>query len=163
MGFTLIEMMIVVAIVLVLTTLGLPSYRGWIQNTQIYNAAESVLNGLQKAKAEAVKQNTNIEFVLGPPWTIGVAGSGVFETSTIEGTKNVTSTALAGATKITFNNLGGVGVPPGTNNTDGTAPLTQIDFTSPAGSRSLRVTIGLGGNVRMCDPALTGTASPRAC
>ena len=170
--------MIVVSIIFVLTTLGIPSYRAWVQNTQIYTAAEATMNGLQKAQAEAVKQNTNIEFVLGPPWKIQVAGSGVIETSTSEGSKDVTlsglnidpvTAATATATTVTFNSLGGVGVPSNPPfNTNGSAPLREIDFDSPklAGLRKLRVTIGnkgVGSNIRMCDPALTGTASPRAC
>jgi type IV fimbrial biogenesis protein FimT len=192
MGFTLIELMVVVAILVILTTLGIPSYRAWIQNTQIYNATESALGGLQKAKAEAVKQNVNVEFVLGAsyPWKIQVANSGVVETSTSEGSKNVTVSATladgttvntlsdnpTNATTITFNNLGGVatlgGVP---TNANGTAILRQIDFNSgvlPTSSRKLRVTIGnfnttthvwAGSNIRMCDPNLATGSNPRAC
>lgn len=174
-GFTLIEMLIVIAIIAIATTLGIPSYRAWVQNTQIYNAAESVLNGLQKARAEAVKQNANIEFVIAanPPWKIQVAGAGaVIEASTTEGSKNVTGTATpANATTVTFSNLGGV-----VTNADGTASLRQIDFNSvvlPTSSRNLTVTIGIlnavthvwvGSNVRMCDPNpnLTST-DPRKC
>lgn len=178
MGFTLIEMLIVIAIIAIATTLGMPSYRAWVQNTQIYNAAQSVLNGLQKARAEAVKQNTNIEFILGanplvagsvPLWSIQAYGaSAVIESATTEGSKNVTSTVTpAGATTITFNNLGGVGVPSNMpNNADGSAPLSQIDFNSAIlpGSRNLRVTIGIiGGTIRMCDPNLATGTSPRAC
>jgi type IV fimbrial biogenesis protein FimT len=169
-------MLIVVAIIAIATTLGIPSYRAWVQNTQIYNAADSVQNGLQKAQAEAVKQNTNIEFVLGtnPPWIIKVAGTGgaVIESSTNEGAKNVTTTGLAAdgltaAATITFSNLGGVvtnapvtGVVP--------PSLARIDFTSAvlAGSRNLRVTIGINGvgsNIKMCDPNMPTGTSPRAC
>jgi type IV fimbrial biogenesis protein FimT len=189
-GFTLIEMMIVVSIIFLLTTLGIPSFRAWVQNTQIYTSAEATMNGLQKAQAEAVKQNTNIEFVLGanPPWRIQLPGNTatcpnlgatLLECSTSEGSIDVTNTGktidsttgtTAAATKITFNSLGGVGVPPNTPlNSDGSAPLRQIDFNSSKlanSSRVLRVTIGnkgVGSNIRMCDPALTGTASPRAC
>lgn len=184
-GFTLVEMMVVVVIIAIATTLGIPSYRAWMQNTQIYNAAESAENGLQKAKAEAVRQNRNVEFVLGtnPPWKIQLPGNTLpcpivpgttlttlLECSTTEGAKNVTATATPnGATTITFSNLGGIAanapvagvVPPG---------LTQIDFTSVysstqlTGIRPLRVTIGLGGITRMCDPDSTLISSdPRKC
>lgn len=182
LGFTLIEMLIVIAIIAVATTLGLPSYRTWVQNTQVRNAAESVANGLQKAKAEAVKQNTNIEFVIktdpvtnlftNPPWKIQVPASAVLESSSIEGSKNVKGTATpTAANTITFNSLGGVGVPPNQpKNTDGTMPFTQIDFNSSilsaADNRGLRVTIGIGGNVRMCDPdpnSKLAATDPRKC
>lgn len=175
MGFTMIELMIVVVIIAIATMLGIPSYRAWMQNTQIYNAASSVENGLQKAKAEAVKRNVNIEFVLGsnPPWRIqlpgnttpcpipsGAALTTLLECSTTEGEKNVTAAATpTTATTITFNSFGGV-----VNNLNG-ASLTQIDFSSAVlpGTHNLRVTIGLGGITRMCDPNLATGSSPRAC
>jgi len=169
MGFTLVEMMVVVTIIAIATTLGIPSYRAWVQNTQIYNAAESASNGLQQAKAEAAKRNTNIEFVLGtnPPWQIQLPGSAVIAASTTEGAKNVIATAApTDATTVTFNSFGGVVSPNPNPNANGvTATLTQIDFDSAvlAGSRNLRVTIGLGGITRMCDPNLAAGSSPRAC
>jgi type IV fimbrial biogenesis protein FimT len=166
-GFTLIEMMVVVAIIVIVMTLGLPSYRVWVQNTQIYNAAESTLSGLQKAKAEAVKRNTNVQFVLGtdPAWQLQVPAGAVIEAATPQGAKNVTSTATpTGATTVTFSNLGGV-----TTNLDGSATITQIDFTSSLvqNTRNLRVTIGvngIGSGIRMCDPsAELSTTDPRHC
>ncbi|MFZ2541189.1 MAG: GspH/FimT family pseudopilin, partial [Gallionella sp.] len=70
-GFTLIELMITLVILAIAMALGIPSYRDWVQNTQIRNAAESVQNGLQRARAEAVGRNTNVAFVLlgvNPTW-----------------------------------------------------------------------------------------------
>jgi type IV fimbrial biogenesis protein FimT len=186
LGFTLIEMMIVVTIIAIATILGIPSYRAWIQNTQIYNAAESAQNGLQKAKALAVSMNSNIEFVLvsttPPSWRIQLPGNAVacplasgtalttlLECSASVGSKSVSTTTLPGnANTLTFNSLGGVVTPNANPNANGSAaPLTQIDFTSAnttiSGLHSLRVTIGVGGNTRMCDPNLTSGSSPRAC
>lgn len=178
-GFTLVEMLIVIAIIGIATALGLPSYRAWIHNTQARNAAESIQGGLQKARAEAVKSNKNVEFVLGtsPFWKIQLPGNikpcteigtTMLECSTTEGAKNVTSTASpAGATTITFNNFGTVGVPPNQpKNTDGSDPFTQVELASSmldaADQKKLRVMIGVAGNVRMCDPDLPLT-DPRSC
>lgn len=163
-GFTLIELMITIAIFSITLTFGVSSYRTWVKNTQIRNAAESIQNGIQRARAEAVKRNTSIAFALSADssWQISVAGSGVIESrSGNEGSKNVTVTPTpTGATTITLNSLGVV-VP----NVPASSPLTQVDLSSTpaAGSRSLRVTIGLGGIVRMCDPNLTTGSSPQAC
>jgi type IV fimbrial biogenesis protein FimT len=44
--------------------MGVPSFQSWIQNTQIRTAAESVMNGLQIARAEAVRRNVNVRFNL---------------------------------------------------------------------------------------------------
>lgn len=61
-GMTMIELMVGVAIVAVLLMTGMPSFNLWIQNSQNRAAAESVLNGLQLARAEAVRRNTVVRF-----------------------------------------------------------------------------------------------------
>lgn len=169
-GFSLVELLVGIAIMAILLGLAMPAFKTWLQNTQIRNAAESIQNGLQRARAEAVGRNTDVEFVLGASssWAVRVVGSGevVESRSGNEGSKDVTLTALdadsAAATTVTFNNLGGVKA----NNADTTKPFTRVDLDSPvlaaAESQELRVTIGFGGNVRMCDPNAPA-GSPRAC
>lgn len=171
LGFSLVELMIGIVIMGILAAIAVPSFQTWTRNSQIRNAAESIANGLQKARAEAVARNTNVAFVLGADssWTVSVVtpASGIESRSANEGSKNVTRTALAAdlitpATTITFNNFGTAvanapvaGVIPPT--------LTRIDLTAGGGNQNLRVTIGVGGNARMCDPALATGSSPRAC
>ena len=72
-GVTIIEVMIAIAIVAVLLMQGVPSFRTWLQNAGIRTAAESILNGLQLARAEAVKNNALVAFTLGTgsAWTVG--------------------------------------------------------------------------------------------
>lgn len=167
MGFSLTELMVGVAVMGILLGLAMPSFRIWLQNAQIRNAAESVQNGIQRARAEAVARNTNIEFVLGADssWVVRVANpaSVIEQRSGAEGSQSVTRTVLpGGATTVTFNNLGSVAA-----NADASATLAQVDLDSPllaaADSHDLRVTIGVGGNARMCDPNLATGSSPRAC
>lgn len=160
LGFTIIELMVGIVIFAIAMAMGVPSYRAWMQNTQIRNAAESIQNGLQRARSEAVKGNTNVFFRLdvNSGWTIasGVpAAPNVIETrSANEGSKNVTRTVLpAGTTLITYGNLGTV-----VANQDApvTLALTEINLNSPvADTRNLRVTISPTGSVKMCDPHLT--------
>lgn len=166
MGFSLVELMIGVAVMGIVLVLALPSYNIWIQNSQIRNAAESITNGLQKAKAEAVARNANIAFVLGAnsSWVVSVVTGGeVIESrSANEGSRNATRTVLpASATTVTFNNFGAVAA-----NGDASASLAQVDLDSsvlaPSESANLRVTVGVGGNARMCDPNAPAS-STRAC
>jgi type IV fimbrial biogenesis protein FimT len=63
-GITMIEVMVTVAIIAVVTAIGIPNLSSWVQNTQVRSAAESVLIGLQHARAEAVRQNAKARFQL---------------------------------------------------------------------------------------------------
>lgn len=63
-GVTLIELMIGIVIVSLLMVIGAPSFSLWIQNTQTRTAAESIQNGLQIARTEAVRRNANVRFNL---------------------------------------------------------------------------------------------------
>jgi type IV fimbrial biogenesis protein FimT len=57
--------------------------------------------------------------------------------------------------------------PPGNLNADGSSLLTQIDIDSAvmaaANSRDMRILIGTGGQIRMCDPNVAEATDPRAC
>lgn len=165
-GFSLIELLIGMVILGILLSLAMPSFQTWLQNSQIRNAAESIQNGLQRARAEAVGRNTNVEFVLGlgSSWVVQLTdGTQIEARSASEGSANATvAVTPAGTDTVTFTNFGGVAIA----NADASAPFTQVDLDSAvlgaAASQELRITIGLGGNVRMCDPnAAAGT--PRAC
>jgi type IV fimbrial biogenesis protein FimT len=61
-GFSLIELMIGVTIVGILFIMGIPSFKSWIQNTQIRTATEAIQNGIEVARAEAVRRNTLVRF-----------------------------------------------------------------------------------------------------
>ncbi len=173
-GFTLIELMIAVALVAVLVTVGLPEFRQMLRNYEVRVAAESVSNGLQRARAEAVARNARVQFVLAASsgantsWTVDYVTKPVVSdppldsrTST-DGSVNVTLTAVAtdssATTTITFNQLGQVVSP----NADASLPLSRVDFAASGASQNLRVMIGAGGNARVCDPSLP-SSNVRSC
>ncbi|MEQ1487676.1 MAG: GspH/FimT family pseudopilin [Methylotenera sp.] len=170
-GFTLVELMVGIAIIAILATLATPSYNAWVQNTRIRTTAESIQNGLQVARAEAVKRNTQVQFVLGnnSEWTLGCVNvtadcpDPIQSHATGEGSSaDITVAENPAGKTIIFNSLGAIEVAP--------AHFSQVDVdvsTSvlpAADSRQLRVTLGVGGNVRICDPALSSTGTdPRRC
>jgi type IV fimbrial biogenesis protein FimT len=63
-GISLIEVLVTLTILGMLLVAVLPSIGNWMRNTEIRNAAESIQNGLTKARAEAVKRNEIITFSL---------------------------------------------------------------------------------------------------
>lgn len=77
-GFTLIELMVGLTIMVFLLMSGVSSMSEWIRNSQMRSAAESIINGLHSARAEAVKRNTSVRFqltsTLGNDCTIDPAG-----------------------------------------------------------------------------------------
>jgi len=162
-GFTLVELLISVAVVGVLTLLALPSFNQWIANTKIRSTTESVLAGFQLARAEAVRLNRGVRMTLNADtsWTVAEVLSGiVIQTRPAnEGTdSNTTMTVTPGtATTVDFNGLGRV-----TNLT----PITQVDLDSTAipaaETKELRITINTGGTARACDPSHPAS-DPRGC
>jgi type IV fimbrial biogenesis protein FimT len=172
-GVTLIELMVGIAIVALVLGLGVPSYAEWIQNSRIRNAAESILNGLRLARSEAVTRNVPVQFKLadsGPGWTVGCVTvtatclATIQERAAGEGSSAAVTVAAADGKTFQFNSLGQMAAPVPAGGAVSTAINVDIDpsVLSAAKSRDLRVTVDVGGNVRMCDPNVT-SPDARAC
>jgi len=157
-GFTLIEMMITLAVMALLFMIGLPSLNTWLQNTQLRTSAESIQAGLQFARAESLRRNVPVRFQVvntltpacvlfdkGTSWVVSLAdptaacGAAVDDTaapqilqkvSGAEGSPNAAVAAINGAPP---------GVPAttlvftGLGRVIGVLPITQIDITNPSG------------------------------
>lgn len=63
-GFSLIELVIAVAIMGVLLSLALPSFSAYLRNVKLRSAAETFLSGIHLARSEAVRMNNSVEFLL---------------------------------------------------------------------------------------------------
>ncbi len=162
-GFTLVELVIVVALLAILSAVAVPGFQAWMESSRIRNAAASITNGMQQARSEAIARNRNVEFVIAgtsSSWTVRLVDGTVIETRPdTEGSQGVSSTFTpAAARTVTFNSFGNVNA-----NADGSALLSRVT-TSIAGSsvRSLAVDVN-NGSVKMCDPNLAAGTSPRAC
>lgn len=190
-GVSLVELMIGLAIVGIIMTIGLPSFNIFLQNTQIKNAAETTLAGITLARAEAVRRNALVRFSLVSDLTSGcvlstgslnwivslsdptgkcdiapsetVAPLTVQKKSASEGSPNIT-VAATGSSAIVFN---GLGRPSG-------ASITQLNFSNVTGvcehvdptngtMRCLRVLVSTGGQAKLCDPKVTDATDPRYC
>lgn len=178
-GFSLVEVIVVIAIFAILAALGVSSYTAMIQNTRIRTAAESIQNGIQLARAEAVKRNAMVKFQLGDNsgWVVcpvaladddcpedpnnptNLHGRSASEGSTAE---TVVTTNPAANTSLVFSGLGLI-----VADTDPFASV-EVDINpailSAEDSRELRVLVGAGGSSRMCDPSPNlADDDPRAC
>jgi type IV fimbrial biogenesis protein FimT len=190
-GVTLLELMMGMVLLALLLAIGVPSYTDWIRNTHNRTAAESVLNGLQMARNEAVRRNTLVRFNLTDSngtvaWTVGcvVASNtcpAVIQSRAAEEGSNqarvgvnkdaLPSTIPAGTfdaalaagsnlgAGVTFNGFGRV---PSDNVGD---DFTRADITNVtnASARRYVVLVGVGGQIRMCDPKRSFATDPQGC
>jgi len=185
LGFTMVELMVGIALVTLLSMLALPAYSTFMRNSEIRTVAESVQNALQLARTEAVRRNENIQVQLpntldgaavagGTDWAVMAAAPAtptVFDqvvqrriepkptTLARVGVADVVSAAVAGA---------GAGMPAtltftGAGRLSVATTVRQIDITGSAGARRLTLVLTPAGGVRMCDPAVSLATNPQGC
>lgn len=170
-GVSIIEVMITVALIVILLVLAVPMATEWMANQRIRTAADSILSGLQLARAEAVRRNVTVEFVLDAApatgWTVQtvVSGEEIQKRAAGEGTADVLAAVTPiGAAKITFDGLGRR-----TANNDATSPIEKLDVDLPAAvlaadkTRDLRLQVGIGGQITLCDPNVSVVGDVRKC
>lgn len=188
-GFTLIELVITLAILAILLALGLRSYRAWIANTKIRTMTDSIQNGLALAKATAISTNSKTQFLLttADPVASNMASIGTNISAT--GSNWVIRRYQSGGTYSSADFIQGHSTAEGSSRTlinSGSAPTgcsfsSNIIFTGignispvPAGNicfnvsssdgdRPLRITVSPGGAVRMCDPQLSISSTTMGC
>ena len=180
-AFSLVELLVGIAIFSILAALAAPSFSTWIVNAKIRTTAESIQAGLQLARTEAVKRNARVLFQLinstddacdlsanGPHWVvsmesaIGQCGTPASDTTDpriiqlrngTEGSDSRTTVA-AGQSSFAFN---GMGRPTAVPTAIAVENLTA-DLCLPGGRvRCLRIVVTSAGQIRMCDPALPAT------
>lgn len=170
-GFTLVELLIGLAILAILMLLALPTFRDFMGNTRIRNTADSLANGIRQAQVEAIKRNRNVTFEVDAVngWTIRdpdpVLG-GMVEAEPFGDTSGqvLVDPNPPGTFKLTYTALGQYVTP--TNPDDGTNVMTSIRVTAPAmaAPHDLRVVAdpAWGVGVRVCDKRF-GAADPVGC
>ena len=185
-GVTLIELMIGLAIVALVLFLGVPSFAIFLQNTQIRNAAETTLQGLDLARAEAVRLNAPVRFQLVSDFTSGCTLSAtslnwIVSLTDPTGLCNIApaggnaSLPGAAAPQIIEEKAGSEGNPnvvvvaTGGSNAVfnglgrlASAGITQLDFSNPAGGTCTYVD-AVNGKMRCMRIQLSGGGQAKMC
>lgn len=157
-GFSLIELMVTLALVAILAALAAPSFSAMLANAQIRTGAQSINDGLVLARVEAIRRNARVIFTLGTQSTWGVTNesdtASVQSSPVADGSSNIlVTTTPVGATKATFDGRGHL-----VTNTDATSSINQVDVTVPTSllntalAKNLRINVSSGGAIRLCNP-----------
>lgn len=188
-GFTLVEMIVVVAIMALLAALATPSMLGWVRNNKIRTVSDALQNGLRQAQTEATRRSRQVVFSLtdGSPtntsYTAKANGSNWAISTVVPADSDATAAfveagilrdvgsnvAISGPISICFSSIGRLVAndTPGPASANCKAAAVQYDIAmsdSKTGDRPLRVLVALGGQVRMCDPARTlSDTQPDGC
>ncbi|EPL63258.1 MULTISPECIES: GspH/FimT family pseudopilin [Stutzerimonas stutzeri subgroup] len=82
-GFTLIELMITLALLTIVLGLAVPNFIAFIQKTRLQEQTDDLIATLQYARGEAVTRRTTAEVIADDdgPWVVRVAGQSARELS----------------------------------------------------------------------------------
>jgi type IV fimbrial biogenesis protein FimT len=111
-GFTLIELMVTVAVIAIFSTLAAPSFRQLIALQRVRTAASAITESLWIARSEAIKRNANVTFKVKKgsivDWDVTESLDGTGPSlHHQEGFPSITSTTSSGADVLyTFNPYG---------------------------------------------------------
>lgn len=158
-GVTLVELMVTLAVIAIGATLAAPGFSQMIANYKVRGAADSILNGLNYARTEALRRNSAVSFSLTPGgsgWAVNlVSPSATLQSRSDNESPNTTVTSSTAATSVTF-------LPNGLLQTG--SQISQVTVSSFVdGTSTRRINVFGGGLIRMCDPAVTTPDDPRRC
>lgn len=186
-GISMIEVVVTIAIMGILMAAAMPSVGDWLRNAKVRNTAESIQNGLQLARMEAVRRNRPVSFNLvssltntcalsatSGSWVVSgdanPAGQCAADNSTTVAPQMAAKGALTdgGAATVAGWNAANAAATTATFNgfgmLAGASSLRRIEITRSDGGHPLRVEITTGGVSRLCDPNLIiNTGDTRAC
>lgn len=142
-GLTLIEIMVVIAIIAIAAAIAVPSYNDTVDRQRLTQALETTLSDIRWAKSESVKRSleVSVTFSTGANWsyTIMDANSTLLKTA-----------SNADFSTISLNSTGFASNTLAFNPARGTANAGNVELTSARGHTG-KVTVSSLGRSRICN------------
>lgn len=132
-GFSLIELLVTIAILGILTSLALPSFRGFVAGQRIKTASFDLMSMLTLARSEALKRNANVTLSgLGGSMVITVGGITLQQHETFAGVTLTCKTAgvTTPCTSVVYT---------GSGRLQATPPSVELSSTSSSQVRCISI------------------------
>jgi type IV fimbrial biogenesis protein FimT len=139
-GFTLMELMVTIAVIAILASLAVPNIIGWLPNYRLRSGAEDIQSTLQLARITAIKRNATatVSFdIANETYRASVEGQ-TFRSGKMPAEIDISSATFGGGTFVQFDSQG-IAI----NNTDGSANLINNL------GRTKTITVYITGNSRI--------------
>lgn len=106
-GFTLVELMITIALLAIVATIALPNFVQFIRNNQVQAKADELKTFLQYARGQAVTTRKVYEVDISS-WVVKPAGGSAERSIDFTNTSTIVKNNLAGVTKLNYQPNGSV-------------------------------------------------------
>lgn len=137
-GFSVVELMVVIAVLAIILGIGMPSFQNMLENSRLNSAAESLADSFRLARSEAIARNETVTTDAGGEyrdgWTVKVGTTVLREYGGFDGQVSLTNNS-----DMSFNGRG--------------MAISTGDFplSYGGGSKSRCVKVLLSGAVRLTD------------
>jgi type IV fimbrial biogenesis protein FimT len=178
-GFTLVELLVTLTLVGILLSIAAPMLTTWSANVRVRAVAEQLGNDLRMTQSEALRRNRQTVLALtnatpalnataaanGRRWFAQAMSMLAGETLTdrhfilASASAQQNQVNISGPAVTCFNAIGrpvsNTATGLGQNCTAPTSAATPVQYvvSATSGNRPLRVSVFMGGQVRLCDPA----------
>ena len=162
-GFTLIELMVTVAVAAILVTIALPSFSGVMEKFRARRATETMAASMFLAKSEAIKRNTPVRVVFtssnsGATWCYGLTTANTCDCTTANSCKLDDAESVVTSTQFKGISLANpaTGSVFSFNPLRGTVNAGNVQFKSDKLGYQSRAVLSPFGRVTTCSAAGTG-------